>query len=271
MPARLREASETVVHFRAGKLTSSNSESNWTRPFMRTCDRSRAPSWVRSGARGRTARGVHLQAPAEEPVLVVQRRLLEAAPQEDVVAVERLEVVDALHQQRRVEETAHRRRREQHDAADHNVDVFGHAHPCAFADERAPVGSRRRLARRGSSAAACGWGDPATSARAWACVQVAFELGDAPALSDAELDAFARSSGAGDGGGGAHRAQLALAELRHTIERRTRDAAARAATPNRERADKVRARARKRARTSPGSAHAKSGLIMSDPRLCSRS
>ena len=81
------------------------------------------------------------------------------------------------------------------------------------------------------------------------CVQVAFELGDAPALSDAELDAFARSSGAGDGGGGAHRAQLALAELRHTIERRTRDAAARAETPNRERADKVRARARKRAQT----------------------
>ena len=68
---------------------------------------------------------------------------------------------------------------------------------------------------------------------------LAFELGDAPALSDAELDAFARSSGAGDGGGGAHRAQLALAELRHTIERRTRDAAARSATPFREAAEKL--------------------------------
>ena len=35
------------------------------------------------------------------------------------------------------------------------------------------------------------------------------------------------------------RAQLALAELRHTIERRTRDAAARSATPFREAAEKL--------------------------------
>ena len=40
---------------------------------------------------------VCLQAPAEEPVLVVHGRLLEPTPEEDIVRIEGLQVVDALH------------------------------------------------------------------------------------------------------------------------------------------------------------------------------
>mmetsp|Transcript_9074 Transcript_9074/g.19738 ORF Transcript_9074/g.19738 Transcript_9074/m.19738 type:complete len:415 (-) Transcript_9074:1088-2332(-) len=68
----------------------------------------------------------HLQAPAEEPVLVVQRRLLEASPQKDLVTVERLQIVDALHDSVGLGEQLDGGGGEDHDAADDDVDELGH-------------------------------------------------------------------------------------------------------------------------------------------------